>query len=116
MRISDWSSDVCSSDLLDLDPRALQGDFLTAAFQHPTLGPHGTSEDTTVVYLVTRGPGLVLSQLLAIQRIDPAVPDFHPKPAPQGDCQAKYVTDRNVVRWGERVDVKERGGSCGLIK
>src|SRR3546814_6958497 len=73
MRISDWSSDVCSSDLLDLDPRALQGDFLTAAFQHTTLGPHGTPEDTTVVYVVTRGHGLAQSLLPAIQRFDPAV-------------------------------------------
>ncbi|HAT6801808.1 TPA: TIGR03749 family integrating conjugative element protein [Citrobacter freundii] len=38
-----------------LDPRALQGQFLTATFQHDWLGAHGTPEDTTVVYLVTAG-------------------------------------------------------------
>ncbi|USB67186.1 TIGR03749 family integrating conjugative element protein [Klebsiella pneumoniae] len=38
-----------------LDPRALQGHFLTATFQHSWLGAHGTPEDTTVVYLVTDG-------------------------------------------------------------
>lgn len=38
-----------------LDPRALQGNFLTATFQHNWLGAHGTPEDTTVVYLVTDG-------------------------------------------------------------
>lgn len=57
---------------IDLDPRVLQGDFLTATFQHPTLGPLGTPEDTTVVYLVTRGRGLPQSLLPAIQRFAPA--------------------------------------------
>lgn len=61
------------SDWIDLDPRALQGDFLTATFQHPTLGPRNTPEDTTVVYLVTRGRSLAQSLLPAIQRFDPAV-------------------------------------------
>ncbi len=61
-----------SSGWLELDPRALQGDFLTATFQHQTLGPHGTPEDTTVVYVVTRGNGLAPSLLPAIQRFDPA--------------------------------------------
>jgi len=56
-----------------LDPRLLQGDFLTATFQHLTLGASGTPEDTTVVYLVTQGHGLVQSLLPAIQRFDPAV-------------------------------------------
>lgn len=58
---------------IELDPRALQGDFLTATFQHATLGPHGTPEDTTVLYLVTRGRGLSQALLPAIQRFDPAV-------------------------------------------
>lgn len=40
---------------IDLDPRTLQGNFLTATFQHRWLGAHGTPEDTTVVYLVTDG-------------------------------------------------------------
>ncbi|NUU69144.1 TIGR03749 family integrating conjugative element protein [Enterobacteriaceae bacterium BIT-l23] len=38
-----------------LDPRALQGQFTAATFQHRWLGPAGTPEDTTTVYLVT-GP------------------------------------------------------------
>jgi integrating conjugative element protein (TIGR03749 family) len=55
---------------LDLDPRALQGDFVAATFQHPTLGPAGTPSDTTVLYLVTRGHGLAESLLPAISPID----------------------------------------------
>lgn len=62
-----------SNDWLTLDPRHLQGDFLTATFQHDNLGPHGTPEDTTVVYLVTRTRDLAQSLLPAIQRFDPAV-------------------------------------------
>ncbi|EMQ2088639.1 TIGR03749 family integrating conjugative element protein [Salmonella enterica subsp. enterica] len=44
-----------SQPRIDLDPRALQGQFLTATFQHSWLGAHGTPDDTTVVYLVTDG-------------------------------------------------------------
>lgn len=39
-----------------LDPRYLQGHFYSATFQHNWLGPKGTPEDTTAVYLVTTGP------------------------------------------------------------
>jgi len=59
-----------SSRWLDLDPRALQGDFVAATFQHPDLGPAGDSTDTTVVYLVTRGHGLAESLLPALSPID----------------------------------------------
>ncbi|ELQ9310789.1 TIGR03749 family integrating conjugative element protein [Serratia marcescens] len=38
-----------------LDPRGLQGQFVTATFQHRYLGPVGTPEDTTTLYLVTAG-------------------------------------------------------------
>jgi integrating conjugative element protein (TIGR03749 family) len=41
-----------------LDPRRLQGQFYAAAFQHDILGPARTAQDTSVVYLVTRGAGL----------------------------------------------------------
>ncbi|ELF4281897.1 TIGR03749 family integrating conjugative element protein [Salmonella enterica] len=36
-----------------LDPRSLQGQFVAATFQHRWLGPVGTPEDTTTVYIVT---------------------------------------------------------------
>ncbi|MFV0278357.1 MAG: TIGR03749 family integrating conjugative element protein, partial [Parahaliea sp.] len=55
---------------LSLDPRALQGSFVAATFQHPNLGPVGESDDTTVLYLVTRGHGLVQALLPAISPID----------------------------------------------
>ncbi len=58
----------------------LQGDFLTVTFQHEALGPRGTPEDTTVLYLVTRGRGLAQSLLPAIYRFDPAVHLPLPKP------------------------------------
>lgn len=78
-----------SNGWLELDPRALQGDFLTATFQHLSLGPKGTPEDTTVVYLVTRGHGLAQSLLPAIQRFDPAVHLPHPAQEAQGDGHAQ---------------------------
>jgi integrating conjugative element protein (TIGR03749 family) len=59
-----------SSRWLELDPRALQGDFVAATFQHPDLRPAGDSTDTTVVYLVTRGHGLAESLLPALSPID----------------------------------------------
>lgn len=58
---------------LDLDPRAIQGDFLTATFQHPSLGPAGQSTDTTVAYLVTRGRGIAESLLPRLSPIDATV-------------------------------------------
>lgn len=62
-----------STHWLELDPRALQGHFIAATFQHPTLGPRGTPEDTSVVYLVTRGHGLAHALLPAISPIDAAL-------------------------------------------
>lgn len=70
---------------IDLDPRALQGHFLAATFQHPTLGPRGTPEDTSVVYLVTRGHGLAQALLPAIAPIDAALN----LPAPTGGHDAQ---------------------------
>lgn len=58
-----------STQGIALDPRALQGDFVTATFQHPDLGPAGNSSDTTVVYLVTRRD-LAQSLLPVISPID----------------------------------------------
>lgn len=58
---------------LDLDPRALQGNFVAATFQHPNLGPAGHASDTTVVYLVTRGRGLAEALLLRLSPIDASV-------------------------------------------
>ncbi|AXL70964.1 TIGR03749 family integrating conjugative element protein [Pseudomonas aeruginosa] len=66
---------------LDLDPRALQGHFLTATFQHSALGPSGTPDDTTVVYLVTRGHGLAQALLPAIAPVDASLN----LPVPQHD-------------------------------
>ncbi|OPA89682.1 integrating conjugative element protein [Pseudomonas fluorescens] len=74
-----------SNALLPLDPRALQGDFLTATFQHNNLGPTGLATDTTVVYLVTRGKNLTQALPPAVSRIDarPALKSY------QGDAHAE---------------------------
>ncbi len=50
----------------ELDPRWLQGDFHSAAFMHPTLGPRGGVDDTTTVFVVTRGRNLAKSLLLPV--------------------------------------------------
>ncbi|WP_426139214.1 TIGR03749 family integrating conjugative element protein [Pseudomonas sp. DWP3-1-2] len=59
-----------SSVDLQLDPRELQGDFIAATFQHQQLGKQGKAEDTTVLYLVTRGHGLAQSIMPNQSRID----------------------------------------------
>lgn len=59
-----------SEQKLNLDPRELQGDFLTATFQHNTLGPSGFATDTTVAYLVTRAKDLAQALSPTISRID----------------------------------------------
>ncbi|MBA0218668.1 TIGR03749 family integrating conjugative element protein [Pectobacterium brasiliense] len=42
-----------SSRKIVLDPRVLQGQFVSATFQHRWVGPIGTPEDTTTLYLIT---------------------------------------------------------------
>ncbi|WP_437610019.1 TIGR03749 family integrating conjugative element protein [Erwinia sp. V71] len=64
---------------LSLDPRELQGDFMTGAFQHSTLGPAGTPDDTSVVYLVTKGHGLAESLLPTISPVNAALNLPEPK-------------------------------------
>lgn len=64
---------------LSLDPRDLQGDFMTGAFQHNTLGPAGTHDDTSVVYLVTKGHGLAESLLPTISPVNAALNLPEPK-------------------------------------
>ncbi|WP_330534758.1 TIGR03749 family integrating conjugative element protein [Pseudomonas aeruginosa] len=83
-----------SGGWITLDPRVLQGDFLTATFQHEALGPRGTPEDTTVLYLVTRGRGLAQSLLPAIHRFDPAV---H-LPQPQIETRDNEAADGKETR------------------
>ena len=83
-----------STGWITLDPRVLQGDFLTATFQHEALGPRGTPEDTTVLYLVTRGRGLAQSLLPAIHRFDPAA---H-LPQPQIETRDSEAADGKETR------------------
>lgn len=68
-----------SADKIVLDPRRLQGQFLTATFQHRWLGRAGTPEDTTVLYLVTAGrpEGAVIAEL--------------PEPAPAKSASRRKV-------------------------
>ncbi|RMR77155.1 TIGR03749 family integrating conjugative element protein [Pseudomonas savastanoi] len=54
-----------------LDPRELMGEFATAAFQHPYLGPRGDASDTTTLYLVTRGHGLTQATVFSAAPADP---------------------------------------------
>lgn len=58
---------------LTFDPRALQGNFVAATFQHSELGPAGDSTDTTVLYLITGGHGLAESLLPAISPFDASI-------------------------------------------
>lgn len=44
-----------SAQKVVLDPRQLQGQFVSATFQHQWLDAKGTPEDTTTVYLVMKG-------------------------------------------------------------
>lgn len=59
-----------SSQLIKLDPRQLQGNFIAATFQHHYLTANGEASDTTVVYLVTRQQGLKESLLPQISQIN----------------------------------------------
>ncbi|WP_238897619.1 TIGR03749 family integrating conjugative element protein [Achromobacter xylosoxidans] len=80
-----------SNGWITLDPRLLQGDFLTATFQHEALGPRGTPEDTTVLYLVTRGRGFAQSLVPAINRFDPAAHLPQPEPEAKDGREADHA-------------------------
>ncbi|MHC8349791.1 TIGR03749 family integrating conjugative element protein [Pseudomonas sp. RT4P38] len=62
-----------ANQTVNLDPRLLQGEFITATFQHHHLGPKGSSLDTTVLYLSTRGHGIAQSLLPTISPVDAAL-------------------------------------------
>ena len=80
-----------SARRLNLDPRALQGNFVAATFQHPTLGLAGQSTDTTVVYLVTGGHGLAESLLPKVAPIDAMV--YLPPAAAAGQTEGGSAHD-----------------------
>ena len=61
---------MSSQVIYQLDPRELQGNFVTATFQHQSLGNRGDPSDTTVVYLVTQGRSLADSLLPNVSQID----------------------------------------------
>jgi integrating conjugative element protein (TIGR03749 family) len=64
-----------ASRKITLDPRVLQGQFVTATFQHRYLGPVGTPEDTTTLYLVTSGrpDGAFVAEPSAVRKAVKAV-------------------------------------------
>ncbi|MEN4170673.1 TIGR03749 family integrating conjugative element protein [Serratia marcescens] len=64
-----------ASRKITLDPRVLQGQFVTATFQHRYLGPVGTPEDTTTLYLVTSGrpDGAFIAEPLVVRKAVKAV-------------------------------------------
>ena len=59
-----------ASRKITLDPRLLQGQFVTATFQHRWLGAAGSPEDTTTLYLVTasRPDGAFIAEPAATQK------------------------------------------------
>lgn len=59
-----------SDQWITLDPRQLQGNLVSATFQHADLGPNGESSDTTTLYLVTHGNGLKQALSPALSAID----------------------------------------------
>lgn len=69
---------------ITLDPRELRGDFISAAFQHPYLGPTGLASDTTVVYLVTRGRDLAQALPPTLSPVDASL-TLLTSAAPGGD-------------------------------
>ncbi|MGQ6435054.1 TIGR03749 family integrating conjugative element protein [Serratia sp. IR-2025] len=64
-----------ASRKITLDPRVLQGQFVTATFQHRYLGPVGTPEDTTTLYLVTscRPDGAFIAEPSVVRKAVKAV-------------------------------------------
>lgn len=61
-----------SAQQLTMNATELMGNFATATFQHPYLGPRGNASDTTTLYLVTQGKSLKEALLpSSVSQIDP---------------------------------------------
>lgn len=90
---NDWVTAVRLSNTskrwIILDPRALQGDFVAATFQHAALGPAGGRSDATVVYLVTQGHGLTESLLPPLRSLKTTSPTPAAADAQQGSADEK---------------------------
>src|SRR3546814_18315533 len=92
MRISDWSSDVCSSDLIEaLGPIAVGQQVLDD--RAPLYG-HGDRRGRDRAVARPRGESLV-----ALRR-----------------RRGRHRADRNSVVEGKRVSVRVEVGGCGILK
>src|SRR3546814_20039864 len=97
MRISDWSSDVCSSDLLPEECR--RADILIAAVGMATnIPPHNLSEVIDATIAMIDDPAIDVEGLM--QHI----------PGPD------FPTDRKSVVSGTSVSVRVDLGGRGIIK
>src|SRR3546814_10728624 len=69
MRISDWSSDVCSSDLVELQPRRVRIAPLTEKLT-ATFGPMATKKDLTLrMDISTDAPDSIETDPLRLEQV-----------------------------------------------
>src|SRR3546814_14180813 len=95
MRISDWSSDVCSSDLVV--PGELRGDLLLVEAAGSGQGPDQHPAQVLVDGESVEGEGTVQQRLEVVQR-------------------RRVVRDRKSVVQGKRVSVRVAIGGRRIIK
>src|SRR3546814_21014609 len=115
MRISDWSSDVCSSDLL---PDS------TVISSPPSPTPFA-AQQTALSEPCEPGPGDLLPPLAHFRRPEPRARKIAPRAriAGQGHCcerlighcaPASQTSNRKGAVWGERVSVRVNPGGRRL--
>src|SRR3546814_21015609 len=107
MRISDWSSDVCSSDLREsLRLRQARGSHVTstdclALVEHPATQNRDICRDVPCLWALTRsrsGFGSILS----------------PTPQPSAsDRRRPLAGERDRANDGDRSEERVRGNGCG---
>src|SRR3546814_18240304 len=107
MRISDWSSDVCSSDLFDKpSTNGRTGDLVRAALDAPQQGEAGLADAALGVDLET---GYLDSLLFRGFDGDPA---FGADPAAAGELFARDAAAAGAIG-GVRPDERRVGTGCG---
>src|SRR3546814_20632514 len=106
MRISDWSSDVCSSDLLTASARAFDQLGLSGNAVYDLVSQGVYDVGTTVM-------DYVAGDVPRVEGADiPAIAD----PAKMREMIEAYRPERTSVVWGKRVAVRVDLGGRQIIK
>src|SRR3546814_11348818 len=95
MRISDWSSDVCSSDLADAPAQALEGFLRSTGLTRDQLVEREDNKGNSILFAVVEKPGRATTEVIA--EIVPTIIRAFPWPKSMRWGKASQTTES--LRW-----------------